>query len=110
MFVVCVLLLRLYVSPKCPPTPKQLQVTPVKWFSEGHHHRGNGKPMDVPSLDDVRKSLTFHINEMENTALQPKTASPLSAARHRSKEISTQANLHTNGIKTGLVWCFVCEH
>lgn len=53
---------RLYVSPKLPPTPVQKKVTPREWLSEGHNKDGG----DIPSIDDVRKSLMYNIDEAEN--------------------------------------------
>ena len=58
---------RLYVSPMLPPTPVQKKVTPREWLSEGH---GRGDE-DLPSLDDVRKSLIFNIDEAENLGDAP---------------------------------------
>lgn len=62
-----VLCCRLYVSPKLPPTPVQKKVTPREWLSEGHHKEGE----DLPSLDDVRKSLMYNIDEAENLGDMP---------------------------------------
>ena len=53
---------RLFVSPKLPPTPVQKKVTPLQWLSEGHNHK---RDANMPSLDEVRKTLVFNINEAE---------------------------------------------
>ena len=55
----------MYVSPKLPPTPVQKKVTPREWLSEGHYRDGKAIE-DLPSLDDVRKSLMYNIDEAEN--------------------------------------------
>lgn len=56
---------RLYVSPKLPPTPVQKKVPPLQWLSEGHN-KGGKATEGLPSLDDVRKSLIYNIDEAEN--------------------------------------------
>lgn len=56
---------RLYVSPKLPPTPVQKKITPRQWLSEGRDKKGSGED-GLPSLDDVRKSLLYNIEEAEN--------------------------------------------
>ncbi len=56
---------RLYVSPKLPPTPVQKKITPRQWLSEGRDQEGGGED-ELPSLDDVRKSLLYNIEEAEN--------------------------------------------
>ena len=56
---------RLYVSPKLPPTPVQKKITPRQWLSEGRNQDGGGDDK-LPSLDDVRKSLLFNIEEAES--------------------------------------------
>lgn len=62
---------RLYVSPKFPPTPIHKKITPREWLSEGH-----SKNIDnVPSLDDVRKSLIKDIDEAENLSDVPSHSS-----------------------------------
>lgn len=59
---------RLFVSPVKPPTPAQRRVTPAQWLSEGH---GGSADLDLPSLDEVRKTLSFHMNEAENLSMTP---------------------------------------
>ena len=54
---------RLFVSPKLPPTPVQKRVTPQQWLSEGHNRN---RDTDLPSLSDVRKTLVFSMNEVDN--------------------------------------------
>lgn len=56
---------RLYVSPKIPPSPVQKKITPHQWLSEGHNQEGKANS-DLPSLDDVRKSLIYNIDEAES--------------------------------------------
>lgn len=60
---------RLYVSPKLPPTPTQKRVTPREWLSEGHSRDRVSE--GLPSLDDVRKSLIYNIDEAENLGEVP---------------------------------------
>lgn len=57
---------RLFVSPAKPPTPVQKKMTPAQWLSEGH---SSSKDLDLPSLDEVRQSLTFHMAEAENLSM-----------------------------------------
>lgn len=54
---------RLFVSPKLPPTPVHKKVSPLQWLSEGHNRNGE---TDLPSLSEVKKTLEFGMNEVEN--------------------------------------------
>jgi hypothetical protein len=56
---------RLYISPKLPPTPVQRKITPREWLSEGRGRDGRVDE-DLPSLEEVRKSLIYNIDEAEN--------------------------------------------
>ena len=58
---------RLYVSPVLPPTPQQKKITPLQWLSEGRAQKGRGNE-DLPTLNDVRKSLIYNIEEAEKLA------------------------------------------
>lgn len=72
---------RLYVSPKLPPTPVQKRVTPREWLSEGHSEDGKVSE-DLPSLDDVRKSLIYNIDEAENLGDVPSYSQTSSEPLH----------------------------
>ena len=50
---------RLFVSPVKPPTEEQRKLTPSQWLEEGHHEA------EVPTLEEVRKSLAYSMNEAE---------------------------------------------
>lgn len=52
---------RLYTSPKLCLTPVQKQQSPLQWLSEGHTSRLG----EVPSLNEIRKTLVFNIDEAE---------------------------------------------
>lgn len=58
------------MSPKLPPTPIQRKVTPHEWLSEGRSKEGTAG-QDIPSIDDVRKSLVYNIDEAENLGDMP---------------------------------------
>ena len=54
---------RLYVSPRLALTPAQKKQAPLQWLSEGHAQRLGD--VDIPSLDEVRKTLVFNMEEAE---------------------------------------------
>ncbi|KAL5460385.1 hypothetical protein EMCRGX_G033831 [Ephydatia muelleri] len=60
----------LYVSPLHPPTPAHKALTPRQWLLEGFDQT---KDEDIPSLDEVRKAISFQSTEVEAipTAARP---------------------------------------
>ena len=51
------------MSPKLALTPAQKKQAPLQWLSEGHARRL--EDLDIPSLDEVRKTLVFNMEEAE---------------------------------------------
>ena len=64
---------RLYVSPLHPPTPAHKALTPRQWLLEGFEQRIDE---DIPSLDEVRKAISFQSTEVETS---PTAARPVRA-------------------------------
>ena len=61
------LLCRLYVSPLRPPTEENKKITPVDWMTG---KEDMSQEDGIPSLDEVRKTLAFTMDEAEELTRQ----------------------------------------
>ena len=70
LFIIMVVIIRLYVSPLRPPTKEHKKISPSQWLSEGKmRQRANYREQ---SFQDIKTSLAFAMSETE---VVPKTSS-----------------------------------